>query len=116
MQSKYSFTEATFNGKYVEQSSGKAQVNGLCGKLCLLKHIQLFSHSRTWIHRPYSLLCFLEWTFLTFTQIMYNQLTFRLHRQVRFPRRVFWDGIFNAISQKNTLLTFSPGNNYRFCS
>ena len=35
---------------------------------CLLKHTQLFSHSRRWIHRPYSWVRFLEWAFLTWTQ------------------------------------------------
>ena len=101
----YSKADYLWHYHALEQSSWKPQVNGLCGKLCLMKHIQLFSHSRTCIHRPFSWVCFLEWASLTITQIMYNQLTFRLHRhrQEHFPRWVFWDEIFTAISETNTL-------------
>ena len=66
-------------------------------------HIPLLSYCRTWIKRPHIWAHFLDWDFITFNQIMYNQLTLRLHRQVHFPRWVFWDGIFTAISQTNTL-------------
>ena len=71
-------SDPLYKEKRVEQSSAKSQVNGLCWKLCLLKQIQLLSNSRTWIHRPYSSVLFLEWAFLKFNQIMYYQLTFRL--------------------------------------
>ena len=58
----YSKEDYLWHYHALEQTSWKPQVNGLCGKLCLLKHIQLFSHSRTCIHRPFSWVCFQEWS------------------------------------------------------
>ena len=92
--------------KLAEHSSGKTAVDGLCGKMCLVKHIQLFSHSRTWIHRPYRVsyrVPFLD----IFTELNYNELTIKLHRHVWFPYGVFRDGIFTLFSRMTAPLIFN---------
>ena len=85
----------------VEQSSGKSQIYGLCAYwnifFCFpIPEDGFIGHTAE---------CVSGMGLLTMNpaQIMYNQLTLQLHRKVQFPRWVFWDWIFTAISQTNTL-------------
>ena len=80
--------------KPLEVSSGKSKVNSLCGKLSET-HSAIFRFQNL-DHRLYSWVHFLEWSFLTFTQMMYNQLTFRLHRKAHCPRWVFCSAVKNV--------------------